>query len=213
MSEHRIDRFIAEVRQTLDSEDLDFYYRLVERMSREQELEQRDIAAALCFLGQKERPLEVSEPPPPKKHQRDKERKPRFEGKDFNSREQRPPREPRQRRDSDTALVNYRIDVGHNDGVKPGEIVGAIANEAGLEGRYIGRIDIRDDHALVGLPEGMPKEIAQHLKRVRVKGKALNLREDSGEGGGEGKKPFRARRPDGGRGDKKPHRKGKGQRG
>jgi len=72
-------------------------------------------------------------------------------------------------------MVQYRIEVGRNDGVTPREIVGAIANEANLEGRYIGRIEIRDDHSVVDLPEGMPNDIYRHLQRVFVCGKALRL--------------------------------------
>ena len=51
-------------------------------------------------------------------------------------------------------METYRIEVGHMHGVKPGNIVGAIANEAGLEARHIGRIEIFEDHALVDLPSG-----------------------------------------------------------
>nr|WP_295388941.1 DbpA RNA binding domain-containing protein [uncultured Thiodictyon sp.] len=71
--------------------------------------------------------------------------------------------------------MQHRIEVGHRDGVTPREIVGAIANESGLEGRYIGHIDIQDDHAIVGLPAGMPREIFQHLRRVFVCGKELQI--------------------------------------
>jgi len=73
-------------------------------------------------------------------------------------------------------MVHYRIEVGRDDGVTPREIVGAIANEAGLEGRYIGRIEIRDDHSVVDLPEGMPKDVFRHLQGVFVCGKALRIR-------------------------------------
>jgi len=59
--------------------------------------------------------------------------------------------------------------------VKPGNIVGAIANEAGLEGRHIGHVDIREDHSFVDLPEGMPKEIFRSLKKVRVVGRELQI--------------------------------------
>jgi ATP-dependent RNA helicase DeaD len=69
----------------------------------------------------------------------------------------------------------YRIEVGHTHGVKPGNIVGAIANEAGLEGRHIGHVDIREDHSFVDLPEGMPKEIFRSLKKVRVVGRELQI--------------------------------------
>jgi ATP-dependent RNA helicase DeaD len=69
----------------------------------------------------------------------------------------------------------FRIEVGHVHGVKPGNIVGAIANEAGLEGRHIGHVDIQDDHSFVDLPEGMPKEIFRSLKKVRVAGRELQI--------------------------------------
>jgi ATP-dependent RNA helicase DeaD len=69
----------------------------------------------------------------------------------------------------------YRVEVGHTHGVKPGNIVGAIANEAGLEGRHIGHVDIREDHSFVDLPEGMPKEIFRSLKKVRVVGRELQI--------------------------------------
>jgi ATP-dependent RNA helicase DeaD len=75
----------------------------------------------------------------------------------------------------DVAYETFRIEVGHVHGVKPGNIVGAIANEAGLEGRHIGHVDIREDHSFVDLPEGMPKEIFRSLKKVRVVGRELQI--------------------------------------
>ena len=78
-------------------------------------------------------------------------------------------------------MERFRIEVGRDDGVKPGNIVGAIANEAGLEGRYIGRIDIRDDHTTLDLPAGMPKEIFQHLKKTRVCGRPLAIKRIGGK--------------------------------
>ncbi|HVI25158.1 MAG TPA: DEAD/DEAH box helicase [Xanthomonadaceae bacterium] len=85
-------------------------------------------------------------------------------------------RPPRDARAPEIGMETFRIEVGHAHGVQPGNIVGAIANEADLESRYIGRIDIRDDHSLVDLPEGMPREILEHLKRVRVAGQPLRMR-------------------------------------
>ncbi|HEY5781940.1 MAG TPA: DEAD/DEAH box helicase [Lysobacter sp.] len=91
-------------------------------------------------------------------------------------RETREPREPRESRGApEVGMETFRIEVGHVHGVKPGNIVGAIANEAELESRFIGRIDIRDDHSLIDLPEGMPREVMDHLKRVRVAGQQLRI--------------------------------------
>ncbi len=83
---------------------------------------------------------------------------------------------PRTRQSHDDAdLQTYRVEVGAIHGVKPANIVGAIANEAGLEGRYIGRVVIRDDHSFVDLPGGMPKEIFRSLQKVRVGGQQLQI--------------------------------------
>jgi ATP-dependent RNA helicase DeaD len=87
------------------------------------------------------------------------------------------PQGRKRRRDEgdDVTYERFRVEVGHVHGVKPGNIVGAIANEAGLEGRYIGHVDIREDHSFVDLPEGMPKEIFRSLKKVRVVGRELRI--------------------------------------
>ena len=105
-------------------------------------------------------------------------------------------------RKPEVGMQTFRIEVGHAHGVQPGNIVGAIANEADLESRYIGRIDIRDDYSLVDLPEGMPKELLEHLKRVYVAGQPLRMRHaepgDSNGPAARGKRPF-APKPQGDR--------------
>ncbi|HZX81808.1 MAG TPA: DbpA RNA binding domain-containing protein, partial [Lysobacter sp.] len=91
-----------------------------------------------------------------------------------------PRRERPQRNGPEPGMETFRVEVGHTHGVKPGNLVGAIANEADLESRFIGRIDIRDHFTLIDLPEGMPRETMEHLKRVRVAGQQLKIRRDDG---------------------------------
>jgi ATP-dependent RNA helicase DeaD len=74
-------------------------------------------------------------------------------------------------------MQTFRIEVGHTHGVKPGNIVGAIANEAGLEAKYIGQIEIFDDYSVLDLPSGMPREIFEQLKAVVVSGQMLQISE------------------------------------
>jgi ATP-dependent RNA helicase DeaD len=76
---------------------------------------------------------------------------------------------------ADQNMETYRIEVGLAHGVKPANIVGAIANEAGLDGRHIGRVVICDDHSFVDLPVGMPKEVFRELQKTRVAGQKLQL--------------------------------------
>ncbi|MEA3172759.1 MAG: ATP-dependent helicase DeaD [Gammaproteobacteria bacterium] len=86
------------------------------------------------------------------------------------------PQDAAPRRKSGPAqMETFRLEVGSVHGIKPGNIVGAIANESGIEGVHIGRVDIREDHSYVDLPEGMPKQIFKDLQKVRVAGRELRL--------------------------------------
>jgi len=75
----------------------------------------------------------------------------------------------------DEGMIRYRIEVGHDHQVKPGNIVGAIANEAGLDSKHIGRINIYDDHSLIDLPDGMPTETFDCVKKLWVAGQQLRI--------------------------------------
>jgi ATP-dependent RNA helicase DeaD len=107
----------------------------------------------------------------------------------------------------------YRIEVGHEHGVKPGNIIGAIANEAGLDSQYIGRLSIRDHYSLIDLPDGMPPEVFDHLKKVWVVQQQLRIHEWDGNDTASSHAPA-ARKPGGYRksggfkpGGKPPHRR------
>jgi ATP-dependent RNA helicase DeaD len=76
--------------------------------------------------------------------------------------------------DGSVPTSTYRIAVGHAHGVLPGNIVGAIANEAGIDGKRIGHIDIREDHSYVDLPT-LPEEVLGQLQKVRVRGEEIRI--------------------------------------
>ncbi len=84
-------------------------------------------------------------------------------------------RKPTARAHVEPGMERFRLDVGRAHGVQPGDIVGAIANETGLDGKYIGRIEISDDASVVDLPAGMPRELFRVLKKVRVSGRPLKI--------------------------------------
>jgi len=119
-------------------------------------------------------------------------------------------RKPRRSNDDvvEDGMDRYRIEVGHAQEVKPANIVGAIANEAGIDSQYIGRIQIFDEHSFVDLPQGMPKEVFMHLKRVWVGKKQLNIvLEGSGKPKDGSKPASKVRKPGGDfkKSHKKPH--------
>jgi ATP-dependent RNA helicase DeaD len=204
INDKRIARFKQRITDTLANEDLAFFTQLIEQYQQEHNVPAEDIAAALAQLLQGDTPLLLQKKPQHKASQTrvDTSR----------DRDERPPRKQRAHKEHDRTagketpvedgMERFRIEVGHNHNVMPGNIVGAIANEAGIESQYIGRINIHDDYSLVDLPEGMPKEIFNELKKVWVVGQQLkisrmkkeNKREKSGSKTGNKSKAGRKRK-------------------
>ena len=191
INDKRVANFKQKITDTLANEDLTFFSQLVEQFQQEHNVPAVDIGAALAKLLQGDTPLLLQHKPERKtnrkertqnKNDRDSDRphKRRERSSEKDNRDKDKPRKPRERSANkmdkpEEGLQRYRIEVGHNHEVKPGNIVGAIASEAGLDGKYIGHIKIFDDHSLVDLPEGMPKEIFKDLKKTRVAGQPLNI--------------------------------------
>ena len=177
VNERRVAKFLDKIEGALGSSDLSVFRDLVERYESEKNVPAVEIAAALAALVQGKTPLLLAKPVVPERTFETRS----FEARERTERPDRPKREPRERtpRDPnapDVAMKTYRIEVGYQHGAQPGHIVGAIANEADLESRFIGRIDIRDDYTLVDLPDGMPPELLEHMQNVRVASKPLRMK-------------------------------------
>jgi len=189
INDKRISKFKQRITDTLANEDLTMFAQLVEQYEQEHNVPAIEIAAALAHLMQGEIPL-LLQNKPQRKFKDDWDRNDRDQGKGRRdrNRDDRPPRERsprRERQPRDTAMdegmERYRIEVGHEHQVKPGNIVGAIANEADIESKYIGRISIYDDYSTIDLPKGMPKELLYTLKKVWVSGQQLKISLDDSE--------------------------------
>jgi ATP-dependent RNA helicase DeaD len=195
VNDQRIARFKQKIGEALGATDIGPFRNLIEQYEQEHNVPAIEIAAALARLVQGERPLLLSPNagggvPVAKEHSRlahavlagpdrpVERAQPRHERPRREEREERPhddrPREHR-KKDDEVEKETFRIEVGHVHGVKPGNIVGAIANEAGIDSEYIGRIDIRDDHSFIDLPTGMPKKIFKDLQKVWVSGQQLRI--------------------------------------
>ena len=201
ISDARINRFKQMVIETAASQELDFYQNIVKELEAESELDLDQIAATLAFLVQRDRPLLSTPNAIPElafSEQSDTRR-----GKQRRASSDRRKAEPgntgrkqgKRKQSGDQAanqppMVSYRIEVGSDHGAMAKHIVGAIANEAGVESKYIQNVSIQNDHSTVDLPDGMPKEIKKHLQGVWVKGQKLHLREltDTRKKSSKGKK-------------------------
>jgi len=202
----RTERFKTRVRETIASADLALYYRLVSELEQEDDLDALQIAAALAQLSQGDVPLLLD---PKAESKRPAKRD--FEAED-RVRERKPTRPERARsypkkvvetealplKDfPDIEMERFRVAVGYQHGVKPGNIVGAIANEAELESRYIGHIEIFDDFTTVDLPAGMPEATMRDLRNAWVcqQRLAIECLKDSGTGAAGGAEKTEQSRP------------------
>jgi ATP-dependent RNA helicase DeaD len=206
VTKHRIDQFTQQITTTLtEQSDLSFFNDLLAEYSNKNDVSPELIASALAYLLQKERPLQVkfSDVKPERSDRNERSRDDRGGREDRNSRDRsdrgsdrsdRFSRDEKPRRErNDENMDRYRIEVGRNHEARPGDIVGAIANEAGIESRFIGHIKLFDDFSTVDLPKGMPKEVMQQLKKVRVRNRPLNIALDTGGAYAQAEKEFPSR--------------------
>lgn len=179
-------RLMDNIKTRLQHENLPAYQRLVEEFLKENEVAVSDVAAVLALMLNKDKPwqCELALPRPERSAKEGRVREGDF-GRNRGTSSDRPSAGSRGRSEGrsddgkdfrpDHPQELYRIDVGRVHGVKPGNIVGAIANEAGLQSRFITGLKIHDDHSTVRLPKGMSKEALQSLNKAWVCGRQLKI--------------------------------------
>ncbi|MFL6710129.1 MAG: DEAD/DEAH box helicase [Massilia sp.] len=195
----RIAKFKDEITATLEKGGLDVFRSLIEEYERELNVPAVDVAAALAKLARGDVPLLLEKPDRAPKFEKaaekvweDRPARPSPAGGKFDRGDAPAFKKERVQRPAEDGMGTFRIEVGHSHGVKPGNIVGAIANEAGIESKFIGRIEIYDDFSTLDLPADMPPDVIEHLKKVWVAGQQLNITRDGetpmGKSGGAPKK-------------------------
>ena len=219
INDQRIVKFKQRITDTLATEELGQFYQMIEQYQQEHNVPALEIAASLAKLLQGDSPFMLQAKANRRKEVeswQDDDAKPRkSRGADRGKERGREhdkgrgkdqDRAPRKELPLEEGMERFRLEVGHNHEVKPNNIVGAIANEAGLDSQHIGRINIYDNYSVIDLPEGMPKDVFSDLKKVWVAGKQLNIsllknerksrksspRERAGSKGKGGKKSFSA---------------------
>ncbi|MCC5794395.1 MAG: DbpA RNA binding domain-containing protein, partial [Chromatiales bacterium] len=169
VADRRVAQFREQIENVIATEELDFFREVVRDLEASGTADMQEVAAALAYLAQRERPLQL----------------PPSQGPDIANahRSMRPAstRISAEGVNPGGALVRYRIEVGRHHQASPKDIVGAIANETGISGRNIGRIDLFEDHSTVELPTDLPPEILETLRRTRVRQRPLGIRTLTGE--------------------------------
>jgi len=180
VNDRRMMKFMQKITAAREAGGLEPFERLIENYERDHDAPAREIAAALAKIAHGNKPLllDASEPRPHvDRIESERERPARRADRGAprsDAAAGAAPHKPRARA-ADSGMQTYRVAVGKQHGVKPGNLVGAIANEAGLEAKQIGRIDIRERYSLVDLPEDLPAETLRVLGKVRVGGEQLRI--------------------------------------
>ncbi|WP_158965825.1 DEAD/DEAH box helicase [Paraglaciecola sp. L3A3] len=186
LNETRLSRFKNSVIEAMSDSSIETLIPIVESIQAETEAAPEVIMAALAKIAQGDEPLILRESDRPDLNSRPPARSDRGDRGDRNDRAPRGDRggrgndRPKRERKSgppSEGMQRYRIEVGHTHGAKPGNIVGAIANEADISSKNIGSIEIYDNFSTVDLPKDMPKKTQDVLTKTRVAGRSLGLRE------------------------------------
>ena len=165
INDKRIARFQQRITDTLAVEELGLFYQMVEQYRQEHNIPAIEIAAALAKMVQGETPLLLTNKPA----------RIEYEEKEKPPRQKRSAKHGKTPQKAEEGMERYRIEVGNRHRINPGNIVGAIANEAGIDSDFIGKIKIHDDYSTVDLPEGLPQDILRRLRKIRVSGQKINI--------------------------------------
>ncbi len=163
----RVARFTEAIGAALASDQVGFFRDLVTDYEQEHDVPAADVAAALAVMVQDGRPLLLEPEPEPVRPVR--------EPRSFDDQGKRPRPERARRGRGDVPMASYRIEVGKRHKVEPRQIVGALANEGGLNRSDFGLIDIRGDHSYVELPAELPAATFEALERTRISGKLIAM--------------------------------------
>jgi len=153
----RITRFKDMLVELAQQDGIDFFEKILAEVEREHNIPALELAAGLAKKLQGDTPFFLTDRPAQPARERGERRERRLEAQPA------------------AGMRRYRLAVGRKDGVQPGNIVGAIANETGLPGRLIRNLTIEGSHTLVDLPADLPSDMLDQMRRIRVRGKKLDI--------------------------------------
>jgi ATP-dependent RNA helicase DeaD len=151
VASRRVALFKQRILKTVAEEELDLYLTLVEELAEESGHEMAEIAAAAALLARQDKPLEVVAVEPKQS-------------------------EPQNLMTAEEGMVRLFIDVGRSNGVRPNDIVGAIANEADIPGKSIGAIDIYDEFTFVDVPIEYKAQVLERMSHANIRSRATRVR-------------------------------------
>lgn len=192
LEESRTDRFFSQLRDLLAEGEFPKSTRIIDRLL-DQGFSPTDISAAALHLLVKSdtktiEPIPEDRPknaPREERERRERPERPADDAKPSNPFD-KPERGPRAPREQEGDRASLFVNIGKVMGVSPGDLAGVLYNAGGFPQGSIGRIQLFPKHALIDVPRDLLATALENLKDVKVRGKDVRFKEDSGHPGGDG---------------------------
>ena len=162
----KADKILDQVGEVLQDSDLSKVIDIVEKRVLEEDYTTLDLAAALLKMMMGEEGEELLEENRPLRELEDLEDE---------SRRNRGGRNGRGSRGRNEDVARLFINIGKNQGIRPGDILGAIAGESGMPGRMVGSIDMYDGYTFVDVPAEYAEDVLNAMSHARIKGKNVHM--------------------------------------
>ncbi|MDR1766180.1 MAG: DEAD/DEAH box helicase [Lachnospiraceae bacterium] len=198
VTEIKVDKIMQQVREVIAESDLTLMVNLIEKKMVEEDYAAIDLAAALLKMRMGEGNEDIindygvarSLDDLGSRRGRDRFGRGSYDRSPSVSR-QRAPRPDRDYRDEN--MVRLFINIGKNQNIRPGDILGAIAGESGMPGKMVGSIDMFDNYTFVDVPQEQAKSVLKAMQDVKIKGKNVRMEQASGDRGERRERDFSAR--------------------
>lgn len=174
----KAEKIMEQVKELLAGTDLTGMIHIVEQKLVEEDYTSLDVAAALLKLAMGEENEDIADSG---RLARSLDELDRYgwdrkdRGRGNGNRGGRSGGRDRDGRPDRSDMVRLFVNIGKNQNVRPGDILGAIAGEAGIPGRMVGSIDMYDKYTFVEVPSDNAREVMKAMKNVKIKGKSVRM--------------------------------------
>lgn len=187
ITEIKAEKVLGQVKEVIEDMDLSRMIRIVEKKLLEEDYTSLDLAAALLRLNMGEENQDIIDDYREARSLDDLERYSRGgrgsknyggreSGRGYGKRrlgEGLEARGAHGRRNRAAEMATLFLNVGKDQNVKSGDILGAVAGESGIPGKWIGSIDMYDKYTFVEVPKDCAEEVLECMKRVKIRGKSV----------------------------------------
>ncbi len=182
----KAEKIMEQVMEQIRESDLTKMVSLIERAVLTEECTSLDVAAALLKLSMGEENEDIIDSSRPARSLDDLDRYGRDGGGrgkgNRGGRDSRGSRYGREVREEREDMARLFVNIGKNQNIRPGDVLGAVAGESGISGKLVGSIDMYDNYTFVEVPREYAGAVLKAMKDVKIKGKNVHVEKANGRG-------------------------------